>query len=94
MPTDRPDDPMPSELFQRQVFGCYFFEELGLGRVVDAIGADNILFETDYPHPICLFGNVREKIEASLAGQPDDVRAKVLWDNAAALYQVEAPTAA
>jgi predicted TIM-barrel fold metal-dependent hydrolase len=91
MPSDRPDDPLPSELFKRQVYGCYFFEELGLGRVVDAIGADSILFETDYPHPICLFGNVREKIETSLADQPDDVRRKVLWDNAAALYQVEAP---
>ncbi len=94
MPTDRPDDPIPSELFKRQVYGCYFFEELGLGRVVEAIGADNILFETDYPHPICLFGNVREKIESSLADQPDDVRRKVLWDNAAELYRVEVPVAA
>jgi uncharacterized protein len=89
MPTDRPGEP-----FQRQVYGCYFFEELGLGRVVEAIGADNVLFETDYPHPICLFGNVRDKIETSLAGQPDDVRRKVLWDNAAALYQVGAPVTA
>jgi uncharacterized protein len=94
MPTDRPGEPKPSELFQRQVYGCYFFEELGLGRVVEAIGADNVLFETDYPHPICLFGNVRDKIETSLAGQPDDVRRKVLWDNAAALYQVGAPVTA
>src|SRR5262245_35255490 len=94
MATDRPGEPKPSELFHRQVYGCYFFEEMGLGRVVEAIGADNVLFETDYPHPICLFGNVREKIEASLAGQPDEVRRKVLWDNAAALYQVEAPVAA
>ena len=93
MATDRPGEPKPSELFRRQVFGCYFFEELGLGRVVEAIGADNVLFETDYPHPICLFGNVREKIEASLAGQPAEVRRKVLWDNSAALYQVEAPVA-
>ena len=53
-----------------------------------------MLFETDYPHPICLFGNVRDKIEASLASQPDDVRRRVLWDNAAALYQVDAPVTA
>jgi predicted TIM-barrel fold metal-dependent hydrolase len=94
MPTDRPGEPKPSELFCRQVYGCYFFEELGLGRVVEAIGADNVLFETDYPHPICLFGNVRDKIEASLADQPGDVRRKVLWENAAALYQVGAPVTA
>ena len=91
MATDRPGEPKPSELFLRQVYGCYFFEELGLGRVVEAIGADNVLFETDYPHPICLFGNVRDKIDASLADQPEDVRRKVLWDNAATLYRVGAP---
>jgi predicted TIM-barrel fold metal-dependent hydrolase len=94
MATDRPGDPIPSEQFRNHVYGCFFFEELGLGRVIDAIGPDNLLFETDYPHPICLFGNVRDKIEASLTGQPDEVRRKVLWENAAALYRVEAPAAA
>lgn len=94
MATERPGEPVPSELFKRQVYGCYFFEEDGLARFVDALGADNVLFETDYPHPICLYGNVRDKIEASLAGQPDDVRRKVLWENAAALYRVEAPDVA
>jgi len=31
-----------------------------------SIGADNVLFETDYPHPICLYGNVRAKVDAGL----------------------------
>jgi predicted TIM-barrel fold metal-dependent hydrolase len=90
MPFDRPDDPIPSAQFHQQVYGCFFFEEVGFGRVLDVLGPDNLLFETDYPHPICLFGNVREKIEATLDGQPPEVRRKVLWDNAAALYGVEA----
>jgi predicted TIM-barrel fold metal-dependent hydrolase len=81
----------PSDYFRRQVFGCWFFEERTVGGVIDAVGPDPLLFETDYPHPICLFGNVREKIDAGLAGQPVDVRRKILWDNAAALYGVEAP---
>ena len=87
---DRPYFEMkPSEYFQRQVYGCWFFEERTVATVIDAIGSDRIMFETDYPHPICLFGNVRETIEAALAGQPDDVRRRVLWDNAAELYQVD-----
>jgi predicted TIM-barrel fold metal-dependent hydrolase len=81
----------PSEYFRRQVFGCWFFEEHTVAGVIEAIGADRILFETDYPHPICLYGNVAEKIEAGLAGQPDDVRHRILWENAATLYQVAAP---
>jgi predicted TIM-barrel fold metal-dependent hydrolase len=84
---------LPSEYFHRQVYGCYFFEELAPQMLVDQIGEDNILFETDYPHPVCLFGNVREKIDAGLAGQSDRVRRKLLFDNAADLYKVEAPPA-
>jgi predicted TIM-barrel fold metal-dependent hydrolase len=81
----------PSEYFERQVYGCYFFEERAPAHVVDVIGPDNLLFETDYPHPICLFGNVREKIEAGLAGQPPEVRRKLLWENSARLYRVHEP---
>jgi hypothetical protein len=32
------------------------------------IGLDRVLFETDHPHPICLYGDqVREKIDAAFA---------------------------
>jgi predicted TIM-barrel fold metal-dependent hydrolase len=81
----------PSDYFRRQVYGCWFFEDRTVPGVIDAVGADRLLFETDYPHPICLFGNVREKIEAGLAGQPSDVREQILWGNAARLYQVAQP---
>jgi predicted TIM-barrel fold metal-dependent hydrolase len=81
----------PSEYFRRQVYGCVFHEEFAPGRLLDTIGADNVMFETDYPHPVCLYGNVREKIDAGLGGQSEAVRHKVLWQNAADLYGVGAP---
>jgi predicted TIM-barrel fold metal-dependent hydrolase len=81
----------PSEYFHRQVYGCYIFEEQAPRELLDTIGADNVMFETDYPHPVCLFGNVREKIDAALGDAPSDVRHKVLWENAAKLYRVEKP---
>jgi predicted TIM-barrel fold metal-dependent hydrolase len=91
---ERPEfELLPSEYFRRQVYGCYFFEELAPQRLLDRIGVENVLFETDYPHPVCLYGNVREKIDAGLTGQPADVRRKLLFDNAAKLYGVEAPEA-
>jgi predicted TIM-barrel fold metal-dependent hydrolase len=86
---ERPEfELLPSEYFHRQVYGCWFFEETALQRLVDKIGAGNILFETDYPHPICLYGNVREKIDAALGDAPPALRKQVLYDNAAALYRV------
>jgi predicted TIM-barrel fold metal-dependent hydrolase len=89
---ERPEFEMkPSEYFSRQVYGCYFFEEMAPQRLLDLIGVGNVLFETDFPHPICLYGNVREKIDAGLAGQDAGTRRRLLFDNAAALYRVAAP---
>jgi hypothetical protein len=40
---------------------------------------------------VCLYGNVREKIDAAYGALPRDVQRKILWENAAALYGVGAP---
>jgi predicted TIM-barrel fold metal-dependent hydrolase len=81
----------PSEYFHRQVYGCYIFEEQAPRELLDTIGVDNVMFETDYPHPVCLYGNVREKIDAALGDSAPEVRHKVLWENAAKLYKIEKP---
>ncbi len=39
----------PSHYYARQVYGCFFDDEHGLDSL-DKVGADNITFETDYPH--------------------------------------------
>lgn len=87
-------DELPSVYFERQVYSCFWFEDVAPSKLLDLIPVGNILFETDFPHPTCLFNNVAERIDASLGGQPADVRRKILWDNAAALYDIEAPLAA
>ncbi len=84
----------PSEYFARQVYGCYIFEEFAPRELMDVIGVDNILFETDYPHPVCLYDNVREKIDAALGGATPEAQRKVLFENAAKLYKIEAPDVA
>jgi predicted TIM-barrel fold metal-dependent hydrolase len=81
----------PSEYFHRQVYGCYIFEEHAPHDLLGKIGTDNVMFETDYPHPVCLYGNVREKIDAALGDASPEVRHKVLWENAAKLYKIEKP---
>ena len=86
-------DLMPSEYFARQVYACYWFETVAPRRLLDDIPVDNVLFETDFPHPTCLYGNVREKIDAGLGEAPAEVRHKFLWGNAARLYGVEEPVA-
>ena len=51
------------------------------------------MFETDFPHPTCLYGNVQETIEESLGHVSEEVRRRILYDNAAELYRIEGPSA-
>ena len=39
----------PTTYYYRQIFGCFFRDRHGL-QSLDEVGADNITFETDYPH--------------------------------------------
>jgi predicted TIM-barrel fold metal-dependent hydrolase len=93
---ERPDfDRLPSAYFARNVYSCYWFEQTAPRRLLDKVGVDNILFETDFPHPTSLFGGeVEERIRNGLAECSDEVRRKILWSNAQRLYKVEEPTAA
>ena len=81
----------PSEYFRRQVYGCFWFEKTAPMKLVDVIGEDNLLFETDFPHPTCLYPNVKEHLAEVTADWSDTTRRKILQDNAAALYRIDLP---
>jgi len=78
----------PSEYFRRQVYACFWFETLAPQRLIADIGVGNVLFETDFPHPTCLYPENREHV-AKVLGQLDaNTRRRVLQDNAAELYRI------
>jgi predicted TIM-barrel fold metal-dependent hydrolase len=95
VPEERPDlDLLPSQYFARNVYACYWFEQTAPRRLIDKVGVDNILFETDFPHPTSIYGEeVHERIRTGLADCDEEVRHKILWGNGQKLYKVEAPTA-
>jgi predicted TIM-barrel fold metal-dependent hydrolase len=78
----------PSEYFRRQGYGCFWFERTGPARLIEAIGVDNVLFETDFPHPTCLYPDALERVAEVMSGASDHVRRRVLQDNAAELYRI------
>jgi predicted TIM-barrel fold metal-dependent hydrolase len=82
-------DLLPSEYFARQVYACYWFETVATTHLLDKLPVDRILFETDFPHPTCLYGNIAERIAASLDHVAADVREKILWKNAVSLYGIQ-----
>jgi predicted TIM-barrel fold metal-dependent hydrolase len=88
-----PGDVLPSDLFRQSVYVTYWFESIAPKHFLDQIPVDNVLFETDFPHTTCLFGNIQETIEAGLGHVDDATRRKILWENAARLYAIEDPPA-
>ena len=89
-------DLLPSEYFRRQIYACFWFEEASLRPALDLL-ADNLLWETDYPHPTCQHPgqtdgwgqHPRDYAEQALRGVSEPVLRKVLHDNAAALYGLD-----
>jgi predicted TIM-barrel fold metal-dependent hydrolase len=66
-------------------------EERGLQHVVAQIGDDNIVWSTDYPHWDSDYPHAsQEFLELAVS---DDTKRKILWDNCARLYGLEAAAA-
>lgn len=80
------DRPSPTELFKRQVYACYWFEKAAPERLLDVIGIDNVLFESDFPHPTCLYPSPVERAFKVLERWGPEVQRKVMGGNAAKLY--------
>ncbi len=78
----------PREYFRRQIFASYWFES-DVAAALGKLGDDNVMFETDFPHPTCLYPGIREHIRATLGGMPESVQRKVLHGTAARLYGIE-----
>ncbi len=89
-------DLLPSEYFRRQIYSCFWFEE-AVGPAIEQY-PDNILFETDYPHPTSMSPGPQTPAEHPrvyadrvLGDLPDATLQKVLHDTAGRLYQLDSP---
>jgi predicted TIM-barrel fold metal-dependent hydrolase len=81
---------MPSEYFADHWYATFWFERNkgNLQALVDAVGEDNLLFETDFPHPTCLYPDPLGTIDDKMAMLRPESRRKILGDNAAKLYRL------
>ena len=57
---------LPSEYFKRQIYATTWFERTDLAAIVAAVGEDNIMFETDFPHPTCLYPDPLKTAEENM----------------------------
>ncbi|MGE0542157.1 MAG: amidohydrolase family protein [Dehalococcoidia bacterium] len=78
----------PSEYFKRQLYACFWFEKLPSKEVIESVGINNVMFETDFPHPTCLYPSIKETLSKTLGHLEPAVLRRVLQDNAAELYRI------
>lgn len=82
----------PSEYFKQNFYASFWFESgmgKGLKSVVDTLGADRIMFETDFPHPTCLYPDAIGALELAMKDvDRKDVKA-IVQDTAASVYKID-----
>ncbi|MBW2232756.1 MAG: amidohydrolase [Deltaproteobacteria bacterium] len=82
----------PREYFARQIYASYWFET-DAADAIQKLPEDNVMFETDFPHPTCLYPGIQDQVQASLGGFPEALQRKILYENAARVYRLPEPTA-
>jgi len=87
-------DTKPSEVFHRQFAVCAVNETFGLSeQAIEAIGIDNVLWESDYPHSETTWPASQSEAAKVLGHLTDEQIAKITYQNAERLFDfpVSAP---
>jgi uncharacterized protein len=76
----------PSEYFRRNFYACFWYEKEDICHTIRQVGVGNCMFETDFPHPTCLFplDDIHERLGDLTAAE----REQVLSTNAAKVYNI------
>jgi predicted TIM-barrel fold metal-dependent hydrolase len=81
---------MPSEYFKDHWYATFWFEQNqgDVQGLIDKVGENNVLFETDFPHPTCLYPSPLETVAEKMNTLRPETRRKVMGENAARLYRL------
>jgi predicted TIM-barrel fold metal-dependent hydrolase len=78
----------PWDYFHDHFWCTFWFETVAPKLLLETIGYDKVLFETDFPHPTALYPNVQNHIVEVLGGYTPEIRRQVLERNAVKLYDL------
>jgi predicted TIM-barrel fold metal-dependent hydrolase len=82
------DGMRPSDFFHRNVVLSFQEDAIGI-RLRDAIGVDNMMWGSDYPHSESTFPQSRQILAEILAGVPEEEQAKIAGGNTARVYRFD-----
>jgi predicted TIM-barrel fold metal-dependent hydrolase len=78
----------PWEYFRENFWATFWYESIAPKHLLEIIGPDRVLFETDYPHPTSLYPGIQEHVIDVLGGYDYEVKKKVLERNAVTLFNL------
>ncbi len=76
----------PKEYFQRNFSACFWFENEDMENTIRKVGEDNVMFETDFPHPTCLYPDGLGRLTQAV--QDRSLLEKITSTNAARIYNI------
>jgi uncharacterized protein len=81
---------LPSDYFRSNWHATFWFEENqgDVQGLLDKVGDDRVLFETDFPHPTCLYPAPLDAMAEKMNVLRPESRRRVLGENAARLYRL------
>jgi predicted TIM-barrel fold metal-dependent hydrolase len=81
---------LPSEYFKENWYSTFWFEQNqgDVQGLIDGVGEDRVLFETDFPHPTCIYPEPVDYMAEKMNTLRPETRRKVMGGNAARLYGV------
>jgi predicted TIM-barrel fold metal-dependent hydrolase len=79
----------PREYFAKNFWVSFWFENYAPQHMLEEIGVDRVLFETDYPHPTSLYPGAQEKLVESVGGYDYETRKQILERNAAGVFNLD-----
>ncbi len=79
---------LPSHYFRRNVFLTFIDEPDAIDLARSRLGLENIMWSSDYPHPVSSWPKSQTIVETMFQGVPDAERALVVRDNAARIWNL------
>jgi len=80
----------PSEYFRRQIFATFIDDAVGVATR-EFIGAENIMWSSDYPHTVSTWPHSRAVVERDFKNIPEKEKRLIVRENVVRLYSLDLP---
>jgi predicted TIM-barrel fold metal-dependent hydrolase len=77
----------PSDYIRRQLYATFQDDPVG-PAAYKLFGSGNYMWASDFPHTDSTWPESRKVVERDFAGVPEDVKQKIVYDNARMLYNI------